>query len=69
MLFSASMQKQTSDAVDRWRKVRFSETSKFANEINSELFGTVQLTVVFESEIFYASNFNMLDVSRTIEWE
>ena len=60
---------QTSDAVGRWRSLSFSETSKFANEINSELFATVQLTVVFESDIFYASKFNMLDALRIIEWE
>jgi hypothetical protein len=50
-------------------KVAFLETPKFANEINSELFETVQLTVLFESENFYASKFNMLAIVRTIEWE
>ncbi|WP_147283718.1 hypothetical protein [Bosea caraganae] len=58
-----------SDAVDRWRRVRFLETPKFANEINSELFETVRVTVVFGREIFYTSNFNVLTVERTIEWE
>jgi hypothetical protein len=49
--------------------VRFSKPPKFGNEINSEPFMTVQLAVVFESENFYASNFNMLTPLRTIEWE
>jgi len=49
--------------------VRFSKPPKFVNEINSELFATVQLTIVFESEIFYAGNFNVLAIPRTIEWE
>ena len=42
---------------------------KFGNEINSELFETVQLTVVFGSEIFYMNKFNALAVPGTIEWE
>ena len=50
-------------------KVAFLETPKFANEINSELFETVQLTVLFESENFYGGKFNMLSIVRTIEWE
>lgn len=48
--------------------MRFSKTPKFANEINSPPFETVQLTVVFESKLFYVSNFNVLDALRTIEW-
>lgn len=58
-----------SDAGDRWRRVRFPETPKFGNEINSQHFETVQLTVVFESEIFYVNKFNALAVPGTIEWE
>lgn len=58
-----------SDAADRWRRVRFPEMPKFGNEINSELFETVQLTVVFGSEIFYMNKFNALAVPGTIEWE
>lgn len=30
---------------------------------------TVQLTVVFESKIFYMNIFNLLVVLRIIEWE
>jgi hypothetical protein len=37
--------------------------------MKSKLFETVQLTVLFESENFYASKFNMLSIVRTIEWE
>jgi hypothetical protein len=51
-----------SHAVDRWRRVRFPETPKFGNEINSQPFETVQQTVVFESETIYMSNFNALAV-------
>lgn len=50
-------------------KGTFLENAEFPNEINSQPFETVQLTVVFESDIFYVSNFNVLAIMRTIEWE
>jgi hypothetical protein len=68
-LAQADAGSKTSGALDRWRRVRFSKTLKFGNEINSQPFNTVQLTVVFESVIFYVSNFNALAILRTIEWE
>ena len=58
-----------SDAVDRRRRGCFPETPKFTNKINSELFATVQLTVVFARKILCASIFNALAMARIIEWE